>query len=140
MGIAMRPARSPAQAFTWRVEMKQTTEMKPAPVLLAFAALLFLPASPAFGREPELNIKAICNSRALDAKLLQSTSDQSIADCIHDEEAAKGKLGALWESTSATIRKRCQTDARSLGTTSYLDLLTCIQMEEELKSDSKKPR
>jgi hypothetical protein len=125
--------------------MKQTTEMKPAPVLLAFAALLSLLASPAFGREPELNIKTICNSRATDAKLLQSTPDQSIADCIHDEEAAKGELGPLWTSTSAPIRNRCETDARSLGTTSYLDLLTCIQMEEEMKSDSmksdsKKPR
>lgn len=120
--------------------MKQAAEMKQAPLLLAFAALLSLLAPPAFGRGPELNIKAICKSRADDAKLLQSTSDQSIADCVHDEEDAKGKLGALWESTSATIRKRCETDARSLGTTSYLDLLTCIQMEEEMKSDSKKPR
>jgi hypothetical protein len=114
--------------------------MKQATVMLAFVALLSLLAPPTFGREPELNIKTICNSRAAVAKLLQSTADQSIADCIHDEEAAKEELGSLWTSTSAPIRNRCEADARSLGTTSYLDLVTCIQMEEEMKSDPKKPR
>jgi hypothetical protein len=71
--------------------------------------------------------------------MLRSTPVQSTEDCMHDEEAAKTQLSSLWSSTSASIRSRCISDAHSLGTTSYLDLLTCIQMEQEMKSNAKKP-
>lgn len=105
---------------------------------LLFAALLPLLAPPAFGRMPELNVKAVCNARSADAKILRSAPAQSMADCMHDEEAAKQQLGSLWESTSAPIRNRCESDARSLGTMSYLDLLTCLQMADDVKSGPKK--
>ncbi|WP_298257507.1 hypothetical protein [Bradyrhizobium sp.] len=114
--------------------------MKEPPASLAFAVLLTLVASPSFGREPKLNVKAICQSREVDARLLRSTPAQSRADCEHDEQTAKEQLVGVWASTSAAIRNRCQSDARLLGTTSYLDLLTCIQMQDEMKSGSKKPR
>ena len=106
--------------------------------LLLFAVLLPLFTPPAFGGAPELNIKAICKARSADAKMSGSPPDQSIADCLHDEEAAKQQLNTLWASTSVPIRNRCESDARSLGTTSYLDLLTCIQMAQEINSSPKK--
>ena len=105
--------------------------------LVLFAVLLPLLTPPAFGRVPELNVKAVCKARSI-AKVLPSTPGQSIADCVRDEEAAKQQLSALWESTSVPIRNRCESDARSLGTTSYLDLLTCIQMAQEINSSPKK--
>jgi hypothetical protein len=113
--------------------------MRKASAFFAFAVLASLLASPAFGGEPTLNIKAICKSREADARMLRSTPAQSTEDCVHDEEAAKTQLRNLWASTSASVRNRCESDARSLGTTSYLDLLTCIQMEEEMKSGAKRP-
>jgi hypothetical protein len=99
--------------------------------LVLFAVLLPLFTPPAFGREPELNVRAICKARSGDVKALQSTPDQSIADCVRDEEGAKQQLDARWASTSVPIRNRCESDARSLGTTSYLDLLACIQIAED---------
>jgi hypothetical protein len=51
------------------------------------------------------------------------------------QPAARQQLTTLWEATSVTIRNRCESDARSLGTTSYLDLVTCIQMDQELKAN-----
>ncbi len=107
-------------------------------VLVLFAVLLPLLTPPAFGRVPELNVKAVCKARSVDAKMLQSTPEQSIADCARDEEAAKQQLSTLWESTSVPIRNRCESDARSLGTTSYLDLLACIQIAEDTKPGPKK--
>lgn len=98
--------------------------------------LLFTP--PAFARVPELNVKALCKARSADARMSRSTAGQSTEECERDEEAAKQQLTTLWESTSVPIRNRCESDARSLGTTSYLDLVTCIQMDEEMKADSKK--
>jgi hypothetical protein len=109
-----------------------------AVVLLAVLLLLFTP--PALGRMPELNVKAICESRSADAKMMHSVPLESTADCVLSEEAAKQELSILWASTSALLRNRCESDARSLGTTSYLDLLTCIQIteDEDMKSGPKK--
>jgi len=93
--------------------------MKRAVVL--FVVLLSL--LPAFGQSPKLDVKAICEARSADAKKVGSPPDQNITDCMRDEESAKQQLNALWVSTPVAIRKRCESDARSLGTTSYLDLL-----------------
>jgi hypothetical protein len=108
--------------------------------LVLFAVLLPLFTPPAFGGGPELSVRAICKARSADAKMLQSPPDQSIAECVSEEEAAKQQLGTLWASTSVAIRNRCVSDARSLGTTSYLDLFTCLQMGEDLKSYKKETR
>ena len=106
--------------------------------LMLSAVLLPLFTLPASGRMPELNVNAVCKARSGDAKA--STPGQRIADCVHDEEDAKQQLGNLWASASAAIRNRCQSEARSLGTTSYLDLLACIQItaDEKMNSGSKK--
>ena len=111
--------------------------MKRAAVLAV--VLLSLSTPPALGRMPELSVKAVCKARSDDArKVMKAPPDQSMTDCVRDEEAAKQQLNTLWESTPASIRKRCESDARSLGTLSYLDLLSCIQIGKDLKSDSKK--
>jgi hypothetical protein len=101
--------------------------------VLSFAVLLLLFTPPAFGQVPELSVKAVCKARSADARILRSIPEQSVADCVREEESAKQQLSTLWVSTSVPIRNRCQGDARSLGTTSYLDLLSCIQMAVDTK-------
>jgi|SRR5271154_7201974 len=107
--------------------------MKRPLVLFAMPVLLFTP--PAFGQVPELNVTAICKARSGGTKLLQS--GQSIEDCMRDEKAAKQQLGTPWASTSVPARHQCQSDGRALGTTSYLDLLACIQIYQDTKSGPK---
>jgi hypothetical protein len=97
--------------------------------LVLFPILVPLVTPPAFGRMPEFNVKAVCKARSSEA--MQSTPGQGTADCVRDEEDAKQQLNTLWESTSASLRNRCESDARALGTTSYLDLLACIQIAED---------
>ncbi|HET7889531.1 MAG TPA: hypothetical protein VFL62_25145 [Bradyrhizobium sp.] len=104
---------------------------------LIVAALLMLAAAPASARMPELNVKTLCKHRDADAKMLRSTMGQSVDECVHDEEAARERLNSLWSSTEASIRSRCQSEGRSLGTTSYLDLVTCIQMKNDIKPNAK---
>ena len=112
--------------------------MKRALVLSALLLPLFTP--PAFGRVPELNVKAVCKARSGDAKASPSTTAQNIADCVRDEEDAKQQLDTSWASTSVAVRNRCESEARSLGTTSYLDLFACLQIaeDEDLKPGAKK--
>jgi hypothetical protein len=110
--------------------------MKRAHLLFTVLPILFMPS--AFGREPELNVKAICKARSDDAKIMGSTANQSVADCVRDEEATKQRLSTVWALTSVPIQNQCVSDARALGTTSYLDLLACIQMAEDVESNPKK--
>jgi hypothetical protein len=105
--------------------------------LLLVSVFLALSIAPASAGVPELNVKAICKARDIDAKLFRSTTGQSVDECVHDEEAARQQLNSLWTSTAAPIRNRCESEAHALGTTSYLDLVTCIQITGELKDDSK---
>lgn len=105
--------------------------------LATLAAVLAL-TLPAFAGAPALNVRKICKTRDADAKIVKSTTGQSIEDCVHDEEAAKQQLTSVWASTSVNSHKQCQSEARSLGTMSYLDLLTCIQIVEETKADAMK--
>jgi hypothetical protein len=100
---------------------------------LFFTALLLLFMPPAFGQVPKLNVKAFCNGRAADAKILQSIPEQSIADCVREEEDNKQKLSSRWTSTSIPLRTLCESDARALGTMSYLDLFICIEMGDDLR-------
>jgi hypothetical protein len=105
--------------------------------LVLFVALLPLLTPPAFGQVPNINAQAVCRARDVDAKALHSAPLQTIAECVKDESDAKQELGAVWASTEIPIRKRCQSDGRALGTTSYLDLLACIQIAEDEKSGPK---
>jgi hypothetical protein len=107
-------------------EMMQTS--------MSLAVLLLLATPPAFAGEPEINVKAVCNTRSADAKDLQIPPDQNDEDCARDEDAARRQLGSLWASTSVSIRNRCQAEARSLGTLDYFDLLSCLQIADDLKS------
>jgi len=100
--------------------------------------LPFLLAPPAFGGVPEINVKALCQARLVDAKILRSPPEQSVAECVLEEEEKKQRLSTIWASSSVPIRNLCESDGRALGARSYLDLLTCIQMTEDLKSTPKK--
>ena len=104
------------------------------PVSLLPVSLLPVSAALASSvRVPELNVRAICKTRDANAKLFRSTTGQSVDECVHDEETAKQQLNSLWTATATWIRSRCESEAHALGTTSYLDLVTCIQMTDELK-------
>lgn len=103
-----------------------------------FLTLLPLSAAPALAEVPRLNVKAVCEARAADARKVQSPPDQSMTECVRDEEAAKRQLAALWPSTPAATRNLCESDGRALGMRSYLDLLTCIQIADDVKSRPKK--
>jgi hypothetical protein len=116
--------------------LQREVRMKRAVLLFAVLPPLF--TLPALAQMPEISAQAVCNARAADARILRSAPMQSTAECVHDEENAKQQLGSIWDSTSAAIRRECESDGRAMGTTSYLDLLTCVQMAEDMKSGPQK--
>ena len=120
--------------------MKRASSFAVSSLAMSLLAVPLLPVSPGMAASagvPDLNVQAICKTRDANAKLFHSTTGQSIDECVHDEDAARQQLGVLWTTVALPIRNRCQSEARALGTTSYLDLVTCMQMAEDLKEDIK---
>jgi hypothetical protein len=67
-----------------------------------------------------------------------TTNVSNLLHCVRDEESARQQLNALWASTPVPMRNRCKSDARSLGTMSYLDLLACLQIATDTNPSPKK--
>jgi hypothetical protein len=120
-------------AQSYAPQSSEEVQMKAAVVSLALFGTEIAPIS---GHVPEMKVDALCKARSAGDKLMGLPEAQSIADCVRDETAAKEKLSAVWGTTSRSIRNRCQRDAVALGIRSYLDLLTCIQMADDVKSPS----
>ncbi len=83
---------------------------------------------------PKIGSEKLCKARSAGEKMMHLTELESVADCVRAENQAKEALGALWDTTDRAIRNRCKADSVALGTLSYLDLLTCIQTANDLKS------
>ena len=85
---------------------------------------------------PRIRVEALCKARSAADKLMGIPESETVPDCVQDEKAAKEKLDTLWGASASPVRARCKSDAIVLGTLSYLDLLTCIQMADDVKLDS----
>jgi hypothetical protein len=82
---------------------------------------------------PRINIESLCKARSADDRMMKLPEAQSVADCVQEEKASKDKLGAIWPAAASSIRSRCRADAVALGTLSYVDLLICLQMADDIK-------
>jgi hypothetical protein len=82
---------------------------------------------------PKIDIQSLCKARSAADKMMNIPATESVADCIQDETTSKDKLDVIWSTTASSIRIRCRADAVVLGTLSYLDLLTCLQMADDVK-------
>ena len=102
-------------------------------ILLSVALLGSELPTPVSDRAPKLNPERLCRARSIEDKLMQLPESQSVEDCLRDETAARQRLGTIWETTSVTIRNRCQAEIIALGTRSYLDLLACIELAEDTR-------
>jgi len=88
-------------------------------------------------RVPDINIDKMCKSSIADAKIMGEPQPQSVSDCTREENDAKQELVKIWSNTETAIRDRCEGEATALGTRTYLDLLSCLQMADDIKSAGK---
>ena len=103
--------------------------------LLSLALFGMELTTPISDRLPELRVEALCKARWAGFKLMGLPELESVADCVQDEKTAKQRLSTVWGTTSRPVRDRCVSEVLfSLGTRSYLDLLSCIQIAEDAKS------
>ena len=55
--------------------------------------------------------------------------DQSLKNCVNDENRAQRRLVSQWSKFSASSKSQCIPLESIGGTPSYVSLLTCLQMD-----------
>lgn len=75
---------------------------------------------------PSLKAEANCKATQEIDKTLSVA--QSYEACMLDERTAQQQLGPVWPATPGAIRTQCYGEAVAGGIESYVDLLSCIQM------------
>jgi hypothetical protein len=71
---------------------------------------------------PEFNIARNCNAETADVSVVGPKA------CVSDETEAKNQLAKRWSSYGASQKKECVGESTSGGESSYVELLTCLEM------------
>lgn len=95
------------------------------PVLLASSHLLLVA-----DRVPQLNIEPSCAAAAHAAVSLNRTED----NCKQEEYTARTKLTQEWDKYGSKERAHCTELSTLGGLPSYVELLTCLEMEQATKN------
>jgi hypothetical protein len=85
---------------------------------------------------PKIGSEKLCKARAAEDRMRKFAELQSVDDCVREQNDARERLGPAWSATERAVRTRCKAQSIALGMLSYVDLLICIQMVEDLKSPS----
>ena len=92
---------------------------------LTLAAILCAPflaaASP--NDVPSLDVDGTCHKGGVGEKTAQDA-------CMKDEQGAKMELAKAWGGLPGDIRKSCTDEVHIGGSPSYVELLTCAQMNQ----------
>jgi hypothetical protein len=108
-------------------------------MIVAFISILLVGqfesplAIPVGDRVPVINVEKTCKDSVAADKGANIALAQPLANCISDENAAKQQVDAVWSTYPALVRERCEQEATLLGEGSYVDLLTCMQMNDSAR-------
>ena len=103
----------------------------------AASALILTLAATALAAQsgvPTLNLGGTC--RALDRKDFSIQIDPQ--RCLKSENEARAKLMDDWTKYSAADRSLCTPTARMGGVESYVQLLTCLELQHDLAAGPSK--
>ena len=105
-------------------------------MVIRFVALLCVShlVAPVVDRIPELDLAGICtaSTRTDDPK-----KDQQ--NCLAFEQKAKLQLAMQWARYSPADQSSCLQMSRSAGLSSYVEILTCLEMADHARR-AQKPR
>ncbi|TYO66045.1 hypothetical protein FXV83_13325 [Bradyrhizobium hipponense] len=109
-------------------------------VLLFLAMIGGQTTIPVSERVPQLNVEATCRATVATDKAMGLDLPQTYDDCMRDENSALQQLNSVWLTNSDSLRNRCEGEATAGGSDSYVDLLTCMQMADWVKSTPDAPK
>jgi hypothetical protein len=92
--------------------------------------LLAPPVATAVADEPpKLDVTTPCSAAARFALLAGRDKD----DCVNDERTAESTLAQNWSTYSADDKSQCVGTVKTGGPSSYVELLSCIEVLQEAK-------
>ena len=110
------------------------------PILILTAALGASLAVTVSEAVPKFDVEASCRETARANEAIDLAENET-KTCIRDEEEARSELVQKWVSFSATDRTRCVGETMAGGySPSYVDILTCLQMTQDVEAQNAPPR
>jgi len=97
--------------------------IRPALVALAFGSPLFVEVTDV----PAYDVSPACRAAV-------TVMPGSFEACMKDEQAARAQLAATWDRFSGTQRDNCVLTENMGRSPSYVELLTCLQMAQDVKT------
>ena len=91
---------------------------------LALGVWLLQPVADAV---PRLNVEPTCRAAAKAGEGL----DARFSRCMAEEEKARATLHAEWSKFPASSRSSCTSVASGSGIQSYVELLSCLELERD---------
>jgi hypothetical protein len=94
---------------------------------------------------PRYDVAASCRGAAqqLDGRIGRDASNQSVSDraanCMKTEEDARAKLVAVWSVFNSAERSHCVGSSSSGGRPSYVELLVCLEIKQEIRKIRSQP-
>ena len=104
------------KAALWRIQ-QGTLAMMLFPAVMVGGQLVIAVAD----RPPKLNFELICRESESDSR--------KVSICVDDERTARDQLTAQWSEFNATDRTRCVRPSTINRSASYVEVLTCLEME-----------
>ena len=97
------------------------------------AALLLLCALPARAFDiPRVDFERTCR----DTPPVSMDKDATYRQCMADEKQARDQLADAWPRASDRARQQCGALTRLGGQSSYVELITCLEMENPDKASA----
>ena len=97
-----------------------------------FLALLAPLAMSIADTVPTYNLEPTCRGGMDVVANPNVTPDARLQQCLRDEGAARTELQAKWMQFPAGDRTDC-ADTAKIGTPSYVELLTCLEMSDQAR-------
>src|SRR5258708_39680956 len=76
---------------------------------------------------PKFDIARVCQS--------EGGSNEERKRCAADETQARDTLQTEWTQFTPSAKKQCYGEANIDSTPSYVELLTCLEMERDVKTE-----
>lgn len=97
---------------------------------LAVLALAAIPSAATAANIPSIDEQATCRAAA---RTDPTTARRVSESCVRSEREARDRLVANWDGFRHSDRDYCSRLATMAGMGSYVQLLTCLEMERDVR-------
>jgi uncharacterized protein YecT (DUF1311 family) len=80
---------------------------------------------------PKFDMARQCRLDSTQAFDLSAGLDETVKRCVADEQGALTQLQTQWSQFRESDKAQCTVETNIGGTSSYVDLLTCLQLAKE---------